>query len=544
MDRNQLINKTLIELKSIAKELGVKGVSKKNKTQLTEDILSKSSSEKDVSTSISETTKASKEKTPVVEIKDKVEKPIKKATPDEITKAPSPKVSTPSQSATVPAPTPKPLSQTKEIDNVSNKDVQKEMNVVPPTKSPQVHQSNQSQNQKKPHGGHRQNQRPNGRDNSRFTNNHNNNNDDKKIDVTGVLEILQDSSHGVLRSQKLVPSDRDTYISLSQVKKFNLRKGDFVKGIARLPKDNERYYSLLWIKEVNGTSADKLTKRPRFDEFRPIYPDKQLKLEVGQYPIANRIIDILSPIGYGQRSMIVAPPKSGKTFLLKDIAKGLNANYPEVQLVVVLIGERPEEVTDIERSVDGIVYASNFDEDPSHQVSVAELSLERAKRMVELGQDVVILMDSLTRLSRAYNVALPASGRTLSGGLDPASLYPSKRFFGAARNFENGASLTIIATALVDTGSKMDDVIFEEFKGTGNNELYLDRRLAEQRVYPTINWERSSTRNEELLLSPEHLQASWKIRRMLKSLDKDASIAIIDQMKMTKSNDEFLKNMG
>jgi transcription termination factor Rho len=366
---------------------------------------------------------------------------------------------------------------------------------------------------------------------------------DNTVEVTGVLEIMPDGTHGVLRSNKLAPSDKDTYISISQVKKLKLRKGDIIQGIARLPKDNERYHSLLWINTVNETPIDNLKPRINFDDLKPVYPDKQIKLEIGQFPVSNRIIDLLAPIGFGQRAMIVAPPKAGKTTLLKEIARGINENHPNVTLMVVLIGERPEEVTDIERSVKGIVYASNFDDSPANQVSVAELSLERAKRMVEAGQDVIILMDSLTRLARAYNVALPASGRTLSGGLDPVSLYPSKRFFGAARNFENGASLTIVATSLVDTGSKMDDVIFEEFKGTGNMELKLDRRMANKRVFPAINLLESGTRNEELLLGTDQLQNSWKIRRMLESLGDEGNSALIDRMKSTKTNEEFLNTL-
>lgn len=375
------------------------------------------------------------------------------------------------------------------------------------------------------------------------TNQNNSFSNEPTIEVTGILDIVPDGTHGILRSQKLVASNKDTYISISQVKKLKLRKGDLITGTARLPKDNERYYSLLWIKTVNDIPIDQLRERPNFEDLKPVYPNRQIRLECGQYPISNRIIDILAPIGFGQRAMIVAPPKSGKTYLLKDIAKGINQNYPEVHLMVVLIGERPEEVTDIERSVNGTVYASNFDESPQDQVAVAELSLERAKRIVELGQDVIILMDSLTRLARAYNVALPASGRTLSGGLDPVSLYPSKRFFGAARNFENGASLTILATALVDTGSKMDDVIFEEFKGTGNMELKLDRKLSNKRVFPAIDLRESGTRNEELLLGNEILHSSWKIRRLLESLGDDANEALIDRMKSTKSNEEFLRTL-
>jgi transcription termination factor Rho len=366
-------------------------------------------------------------------------------------------------------------------------------------------------------------------------------NQGNNINVDGILEIMADGSHGVLRSMHLLPSENDVYVSLSQIRRFNMRMGDFVSGLARLPKDNERYLSLLRVDQINGEKAEDATNRPNFERMKPIFPNKIIKLETGAEAIPTRIIDLLAPIGYGQRGMVVAPPKAGKTTLLKDIAKGVAENHPEVHLMVVLIAERPEEVTDMERFVKGEVFAANFDDHPEIQLKVAELSLERAKRMVESGKDVVILLDSITRLARAYNVVMPTSGRTLSGGMDPIALYPPKRFFGAARNFENGKSLTIIATALVDTGSKMDDVVFEEFKGTGNMELHLDRSLAERRIFPSINIKESGTRNEELLIGKEDLAKIWGIRRLIDEMKPaDSLSAIVDRLKKTKSNKEFL----
>lgn len=367
---------------------------------------------------------------------------------------------------------------------------------------------------------------------------------DNRIFVEGIIEVVNDGAHGVLRSRRLVPSDRDVYVSSSQIRRFNLRQGDLVTGQARSPKEGEKYLSLLQIIAINGKPADEALNRLTFNSLTPIFPNKQIKLETDQLTLSTRVIDVLCPIGFGQRAMVVSPPKAGKTWLLKDIAKGIGKNYPDVHLMVVLIGERPEEVTDIQRSVNGEVYASNFDESPHDQVRVAELSLDRGRRLVESGKDVVILMDSITRLARAYNVVTPASGRTLSGGFDPVAIYPPKKFFGAGRNFEEGHSLTIIATALVDTGSKMDAVIYEEFKGTGNAELHLSRRLAERRIYPAIDVIRSGTRNEELLLSKEVLAESWKVRRLLDELgDDDASSALVDRLKSTKSNEEFLRTL-
>lgn len=364
------------------------------------------------------------------------------------------------------------------------------------------------------------------------------------IFVEGFLEIMNDGSHGLLRNMSMLPSPNDIYVSGSQIKKFNLRQGDFVTGQARLPKDSERYLSLLRVEIVNNSDPDKALSRATFERLTPIFPNTQLKLETTPDVLSTRIIDIMAPIGKGQRGMIVSPPKAGKTWLLKDIATGLSINHPDIHLIVILVGERPEEVTDMQRNVKGEVIAANFDEPPTNHTKVAEMGLERGKRLVELGKDVVILMDSITRLARSYNITMPPSGRTLSGGFDPAALYPPKRFFGAARNFEKGGSLTILATALVDTGSRMDDLVYEEFKGTGNMELHLDRKLSDRRIFPSIDVMRSGTRNEDLLLSKDVLAEAWRVRRMLESLnDKEQAALLIDRMRKTKSNQEFLATL-
>lgn len=521
MSPNELNKKTVAELKKMAQELNISGItSKSTKAQIIELI---SAAPKKAEIPSSTGTKSDSDSLNTGKAAQKDQTLTADSTPKRVA----------SNNQSVPKTQPASNLNPKLAQN-SSQQTQKISPINTQTNNKQQTSRNTPQNY---------NNQPRHNNNQQSQQQTNNYSNEATVEVTGVLEIMSDGTHGVLRSPRLIPTDKDTYISISQVKKLKLRKGDVINGVARLPKENERYFSLLWIKTVNGTPIDQLKDRPNFDDLKPVYPNKQMKLEIGAHPVANRIIDLMAPIGFGQRAMVVAPPKAGKTTLLKDIAKGINENHPDVQLIVVLIGERPEEVTDIERSVNGIVYASNFDDSPANQVSVAELSLERAKRIVESGKDVIILMDSLTRLARAYNVALPASGRTLSGGLDPVSLYPSKRFFGAARNFENGASLTIVATSLVETGSKMDDVIFEEFKGTGNMELKLDRKLANKRVFPAIDLLESGTRNEELLLSPEILQDSWKLRRMLESLGQDASEALIDRMKGTKTNEEFLRTI-
>jgi transcription termination factor Rho len=371
------------------------------------------------------------------------------------------------------------------------------------------------------------------------------------VEVQGLVE-LRDEGYAFLRTTGYLAGRNDVYVSASQVRRFALRKGDFVRGFSRPQASNEKYPALLKVDEINGMTPDDARSRPRFEDLTPLFPDEQLRLELpdesGQ--VLPRIIDLLSPIGKGQRGLIVSPPKAGKTTILKQMVYSIERNNPEVHLMVVLADERPEEVTDMRRHVlKGEVIASTFDRPSEEHTQVAELAIERAKRLVELGKDVVIVLDGITRLARAYNLAAPASGRILSGGVDSTALYPPKRFFGAARNIEEGGSLTIIATALIETGSRMDEVIFEEFKGTGNMELRLDRRIAERRIYPAIDVEASSTRHEELLFEREALNQVWKLRRVLNALDQDASGGkglelLMDKLRTTKSNDEFLTEVA
>ena len=367
-------------------------------------------------------------------------------------------------------------------------------------------------------------------------------NEDDDI-VEGILEVLPDG-YGFLRGENYLSSNKDVYISPIQIKRFRLNTGDKIKGIARFPKEGEKFPALIFVGDVNGDSPDVAMKRKTFDELIPIYPEERLKLETVPNEIAMRMIDLISPIGKGQRGMIVAPPKAGKTTLLKKIANSITKNNPEIELIVLLIDERPEEVTDMKRSIQGDVIYSTFDELPEHHVKVAEMVLERAKRLTEQKRDVVILLDSITRLARAYNLVVPASGKTLSGGLDPTALHKPKRFFGAARNIENGGSLTILATALVETGSKMDDIIFEEFKGTGNMEVHLDRKLSEKRIFPAIDINKSGTRREENLLTPKELDTVFALRKALSSLPvADVTEQLLSQMVISKNNEEFLDKM-
>ena len=368
--------------------------------------------------------------------------------------------------------------------------------------------------------------------------------------ASGILSKANEG-YGFLKSTNGHRSDNnDVYVSQSQIRRFGLRPGDEVSGQVRLPKDGERYLSLVRVEEINGIEPDKSRERPHFENLTPIFPTQRMTLETARTELSTRLIDLVSPIGRGQRGMIVSPPKAGKTTILKQIANGITANEPDVQLLAALIGERPEEVTDMTRSIQGEVYSSTFDEPVENHCQVAELVLERAKRMVETGQHVVVLLDSLTRLTRAYNVAMPSSGRTLSGGVDPVALYPPRRFFGAARNTEDAGSLTIIAACLVDTGSRMDDVIYEEFKGTGNMEVHLDRKLAERRVFPSIDIPRSSTRREELLLDEETLRQVWLLRRMVSIIASDsmgsaeATEKVIERLRKTKDNAAFLSTLG
>ncbi|MBF8281740.1 MAG: transcription termination factor Rho [Chloroflexi bacterium RBG_16_63_12] len=370
----------------------------------------------------------------------------------------------------------------------------------------------------------------------------------------GILEIVEDGI-GFLRAEHFLPGPEDIYVSQSQIRRFGLRTGDMVIGQVRAPKDSEKYYGLLRVETVNGLDPDTAKKRPAFESFTPIFPETRFNLETNKNILSTRFLNLIAPVGMGQRGLIVSPPKAGKTTVLKEVANAISHNYPEVHLMVALIGERPEEVTDMDRSVDAEVIASTFDEPVQSHVRVAEMALERAKRLVEGGRHVAILLDSLTRLARAYNLVVNPSGRTLSGGLDPAALYPPKKFFGAARNIEEGGSLTIVATCLVDTGSRMDDVVYEEFKGTGNMELHLSRKLQERRIFPAFDIERSSTRREELLLGPDITPRVWLLRRMFGQMIgtppngagmdiTNATEAVLDQLRQTDDNMEFLETLG
>ena len=361
--------------------------------------------------------------------------------------------------------------------------------------------------------------------------------------VEGILEVLPDG-YGFLRGDNYLPTPKDVYISPVQIRRFKLNTGDMVKGITRTPKEGEKFPALIYVGEVNGQHPEKAMKRPNFDDLIPIFPQERLRLETTSSEYTMRLMDLISPIGKGQRGMIVAPPKAGKTTILKKIANSITTNNPEIELIVLLIDERPEEVTDMRRSINGDVIYSTFDELPEHHVKVAEMVLERAKRLTEQNKDVVILLDSITRLARAYNLVIPSSGRTLSGGLDPSALHKPKRFFGAARNTENAGSLTILASALVETGSRMDDVIFEEFKGTGNMEVHLDRKLSERRIFPAIDINKSGTRREELLLSQKELEIVFSLRKAMANMSvAEITEQLIQQMITTKCNEDFINRM-
>ncbi len=375
-------------------------------------------------------------------------------------------------------------------------------------------------------------------------------NNDKKEDrkeerpeVEGILEIQEENNFGFLRFSNFLTSEKDIYVSPTQIRRFNLKTGDKIRGITRLPKEGERFGALLYVLTVNGDEPGAAIKRPDFEDLTPVFPYERLRLEKGSKELSMRLIDMVAPIGKGQRGLIVAPPKAGKTVLLKNVANAIEASYPEVELIVLLVDERPEEVTDMKRSLkSGEVIYSTFDELPAHHVKVAEMVLARAQRLVEHGKDVVILLDSITRLARAYNMVVPASGRTLSGGLDPGALHRPKKFFGAARKMEEGGSITILATALVETGSRMDDVIFEEFKGTGNMELHLDRKLSEKRIFPALNLNKSGTRREDLLMDQEELEAIWAMRRAMSNQNQqEVTEEIIENLARTKNNKDFIQ---
>ncbi|MBE3034837.1 MAG: transcription termination factor Rho [Actinobacteria bacterium] len=404
-----------------------------------------------------------------------------------------------------------------------------------PSGPPPGHQAQQRQQQG---GGKGKNRR--GRDRDRDKPRQEPRDDRPSIPCTGILDVLPDG-FGFLRTNGFTQGDRDVYVSLSQIRRFGLRRGDEILGQVREPKDNEKYNALLKIDAVNGIDPEVAPKRPVFEQLTPLFPEERLRLETEEHDTAARIMDLLCPIGKGQRGLIVSPPKAGKTTILKKLANSIAANNPDVDLFVLLVDERPEEVTDMQRSVIGTVVSSTFDQPSENHVQVTELVLDRVKRLVEMGRDVVVLLDSITRMARAFNLNTPASGRILSGGVDSTALYPPKKFFGAARNIEEGGSLTILATALVDTGSRMDEVIFEEFKGTGNMEIRLDRRLADKRIFPAIDIEMTGTRKEELLMEPAEAAAVWKLRGVLHSLEPAAAIELlIKKVRETKSNAEFL----
>lgn len=359
--------------------------------------------------------------------------------------------------------------------------------------------------------------------------------------AAGILEIHTDG-YGFLRRENFLSSDNDIYISPSQIRRFNMQTGDKITGITRPPKNGEKFKALLYVKNINGLSPDSATTRPNFEDLTPIYPNERINLEINSQGLSTRLIDLIAPIGKGQRGLIVAPPKAGKTTLLKAIANSISINYPDIEIIVLLIDERPEEVTDMQRSIEAEIAYSTFDELPTHHIKVAEMVLSRAQRLVEHGKDVVVLLDSITRLARAYNLTIPPTGRTLSGGLDPGALHKPKRFFGAARNIEESGSLTIIATALIETGSRMDDVIFEEFKGTGNMEIHLDRKLSERRIFPAVDINKSGTRREDLLLNQSELETIWNIRRaMSNSPVHEVTEHIINSLIETKNNNEFIE---
>lgn len=366
---------------------------------------------------------------------------------------------------------------------------------------------------------------------------------EERPEVEGILEIQEENNFGFLRFSNFLTSEKDIYVSPTQIRRFNLKTGDKIRGITRLPKEGERFGALLYVLTVNGDEPGAAIRRPDFEDLTPVFPYERLRLENGSKELSMRLIDLVAPIGKGQRGLIVAPPKAGKTVLLKNVANAIESSHPEVELIVLLVDERPEEVTDMKRSLkSGEVIYSTFDELPQHHVKVAEMVLARAQRLVEHGKDVVILLDSITRLARAYNMVVPASGRTLSGGLDPGALHRPKKFFGAARKMEEGGSITILATALVETGSRMDDVIFEEFKGTGNMELHLDRKLSEKRIFPAISLNKSGTRREDLLMDQEELEAIWAMRRAMSNRNpQDVTEEIIENLAHTKTNKDFVQ---
>jgi transcription termination factor Rho len=538
-DRSDLESKTREDLQTIAKVKGVDVSTRASKASLIEAIMGDSAPAGDSSETVSRAVRSRRTvATPTDDFDDLLGEFVADASTDRPATAPT---ASDLESATADAPTAPSTNGT-------------ERSQAAPRQNAQPRQDRQPRDFGNDTAGRNRRNRRNRNGRERFGGDSMPNADQpysgELIEIEGLLD-LRDDGYGFLRTKSYHPSPNDVYVSINQVRRYHLRKGDTVVGGFRPAASNEKYPALLRVDSVAGIDPEVARLRPRFEDLTPLFPDEKLNLELneGKTDLTPRIVDLLSPIGKGQRGLIVSPPKAGKTTIMKQIAQSIESNNPEVHLMVLLVDERPEEVTDIRRTVKGEVIASTFDRPAEEHTHVAELCIERAKRLVEQGRDVVIILDGITRLARAYNLAAPATGRIMSGGVDSGALYPPKKFFGAARNIEEGGSLTIIASALVETGSKMDEVIFEEFKGTGNMELRLDRRLAERRIYPAIDVNASSTRHEELLFSREALPQVWKLRRVLNGLASEGREAaglelLIDKLKSTKSNDEFLAEIA
>lgn len=494
IDETILKTKKVTELREIAKAVGIKGYQRLKKVELLEAIIGMPKEKEQASEAPDEPSKESQNKNP--------EEAYAKAE-DEALSEPLKKRGRPRKDQPEPETTPPQAAPSQAAPSEEKVEKEKEKEEVKPKRTYQPSED-----------------RP---------------------EVEGILEIAE-GGFGFLRFHNFLTSDQDVYISPSQIRRFNLKTGDKIKGISRRPNEGEKFGAILYVKEVNGDEPGVAMRRPDFDDLTPIFPNQRISLENGSTELSMRLIDLVAPIGKGQRGLIVAPPKAGKTVLLKKVASSIEKMYPEIELIVLLVDERPEEVTDMQRSIAGEVIYSTFDEMPANHVKVAEMVLARAQRLVEHGKDVVILLDSITRLARAYNLVIPPTGRTLSGGLDPGALHKPKKFFGAARNMEEGGSITILATALIETGSRMDDVIFEEFKGTGNMELHLDRKLSEKRIFPAINLNKSGTRREDLLMTQDEMEAIWYMRRALGNAGtQEVTETIIDHLAHTRRNSDFIQ---
>lgn len=540
--------KTLVQLRETAKELGLKSIAKLKKSELEELILatlaekSKNEAPKKTTRKKSAAAESSTEKQADTNEKKKTArtKPAaekKNAKPTRSGSAAGRRAAPAKENADTDTAVTENLSEKADsAEKTEKKTAHTSAKTAEDKASPSKSDDNSQQHTAADAPQHRQNvERPNGEKEKAPQNGN-------TTDVMGILDVHADG-FGFLRGENYLTTPNDVYVSPTQIRRFNLKTGDCIFGIARKANEGERFDALIYVKTVNGDTIDKTLRRRPFEYLTPIYPDERLRLEYPGCDFSVRLIDLFAPIGKGQRGMIVAPPKTGKTTLLKNVAKSISETNPDVNLIVLLVDERPEEVTDMKRSIKGEVIYSTFDELPEHHIKVAEMVLERAMRLVEHGKDVVILLDSITRLTRAYNLTIPPTGRTLSGGIDPGALHKPKKFFGAARNIENGGSLTILATALVETGSRMDDVIFEEFKGTGNMEIHLDRRLSEKRIFPAIDIYKSGTRKDDLIMNKEEREAAWAIRHSNNSGGQDLTEKIIHNIRRTSSNEEFINSM-